>query len=61
MKPQYHSFDVLKFIIAFLVIAIHCNVQDYSLLLRKVCDLAVPLFFLMSGYLLQKNVNRGGI
>lgn len=60
MKQQYHSFDVLKFIIAFLVIAIHCNVQEHSPLLRKVCDLAVPLFFMMSGYLLLKNVNRGG-
>ncbi len=60
MKQQYHVFDALKFIIAFLVIAIHCNVQEYSQLFRKVCDLAVPLFFMMSGYLLLKKVNRGG-
>lgn len=61
MKMQYHVFNVLKFLIAFLVIAIHCDVQEYSLLLRKFCDLAVPLFFMMSGFLLLKNVNRGGV
>lgn len=59
MEQQYYAFDALKFIIAFLVIAIHCNVQEFSPLLRKVCDLAVPLFFMMSGFLLLKNINGG--
>lgn len=42
------SFDFLKFILSFFVIAIHCYTAPHLVLL----DVAVPLYFMMSGFLL---------
>lgn len=66
IKDKIVGFDVLKFILAFFVVAIHCGLSDYNYSAFKITELAVPSFFIMSGYLLQYNLenkysaNRGG-
>ena len=67
IKDKIVGFDVLKFILAFFVIAIHCGLKNYNYSAFKITELAVPSFFIMSGYLLQYNLenkysaNRGGV
>lgn len=55
MMTQIIGFDILKLILALLVVAIHCWVESYSKGLYSVCILAVPCFFIMSGFLLEKH------
>ena len=59
VKRNYNSIDLMKFILCFLVVAIHSNpFNDISLLLNRLLlgieRLAVPLFFIASGFFLFK-------
>lgn len=48
-KDRNHAIDSLKFICAILVIFIHCE-YPYKEKLLPITDVAVPLFFAISGY-----------
>ena len=57
MNKKYYALDIAKFISAFLVIAIHTQpLQEISemgnlVFVQVIARLAVPLFFIISGYL----------
>lgn len=61
---QNYAIDVVKYIMAFCVIAIHTlplkNVQNevVTSLFDTFVSLAVPFFFLSSGYLVEKNAKK---
>lgn len=61
---KYNSIDLCKFIMALCVIAIHTRPLYYSTseiansLLDSVVSMAVPFFFLASGFLLAKKMNN---
>lgn len=60
---KFKTIDVFKFIFAFCVIAIHVKPEMYSgyavkLILNQIFDLAVPFFFIASGYLLASRFNE---
>ena len=59
VKRDYNSIDLMKFILCFLVVAIHSNpFNDISPMLNRLLlgieRLAVPLFFIASGFFLFK-------
>lgn len=60
---QYHSIDLAKFIMAIAVIAIHTNpLINYNniginYIYNNLVSMAVPFFFISSGYLLSKKLN----
>lgn len=59
-KERNHSLDALKFVCAFLVVIIH--VRSYYREFAKPLDkCAVPIFFMISGYLLYTNLGRDKI
>jgi len=57
-KRQYNSIDLFKFILSFAVVAIHTKplINSTNAVIPNICEsifsLAVPFFFLASGYLL---------
>ena len=57
----YNEIDLSKFIFSFFVVLIHC--KAYSIVDEKVCRLAVPCFFIFSGFFLYKGIIKpnGGI
>ena len=55
MRTKYNIFDITKFILSFLVVAIHTKMTETGLTMKVICSFAVPLFFIMSGYLLEHN------
>lgn len=46
-----HSLDLLKFIMAYEVVMLHCSQAPYSIV-RPIVDSAVPCFFMISGFLI---------
>lgn len=58
------SFDITKLILSILVVCIHVNpLLSYSgktnfYLVNTICRIAVPLFFMMAGYLLFLKINN---
>lgn len=57
---DYPAIDLAKFIMSFIVIVIHTNA--YIVVPEKICALAVPLFFVFSGFFMYKGyVKKGGI
>lgn len=55
--------DVLRFLIAFMVVAIHCGLSDLNVNVYNIFQSAVPLFFVISGYFIENKRainNRGG-
>lgn len=46
-----HSLDLLKFILAYEVVMLHCSHPPYSIV-RPIVDSAVPCFFMISGFLI---------
>lgn len=54
MRSSIVGFDVLKLIMSFWVVAIHCWIKDFSDCLYRISQLAVPCFFVISGFLLEK-------
>ena len=67
MKKEYYGFDILKFILSLLVVQIHIGFfNTYSLELEDlfgnfISRFAVPLFFIMSSYLLFNKINKDNI
>ena len=53
---HYNSIDLLKFLMSFFVIAIH-TAYDQVLLMRLICPWIVPMFFVISGFLLQRRIS----
>ncbi len=53
MSTTYTAIDFTKFILSFLVIIIHSNA--YQLVSEDICALAVPVFFVFSGFFLYKS------
>ncbi len=62
-KKTYNSIDITKYIMAFAVIAIHtepfryCEVDSIKKIATILFTMAVPFFFLASGYLLASKMN----
>lgn len=59
-KISYNALDLLKFFLAFLVIAIHVKLNEENPLLKSICSLAVPLFFVINGFFLSKKISTSG-
>lgn len=62
MKERNHSIDSLKLVCALLVVFIHCK-YSYKSEVLPITDVAVPLFFCISGYFVcraKRNWNRVG-
>ena len=53
MATPYTTIDIAKFVLSFLVIVIHSNA--YQLVNEDICALAVPVFFVFSGFFLYKS------
>ena len=64
MKKQYYGLDVLKFVMALVVVMIHVKPNVHSKLLTEafspLLDIAVPMFFTISSALLFRKLNVGG-
>lgn len=60
-KEQYLSVDIVKFIMAILVVGIHCNgigYGQYPHWLDFINKLAVPFFFVTTGFLIQRKISN---
>ncbi len=61
-RQNYSSIDIFKFICSYLVISIHCTPflifgEDINLaIISTVSRIAVPFFFVCSGFLFFKNL-----
>ena len=53
-KTRYDIFDIVKFVLAIIVIAIHTNL--FPQFLYPWLRLAIPLFFIISSYLLHVKI-----
>ena len=64
MKKQYNGLDLLKFIMALMVVMIHVKPNGHSEFLTEVFNLflsiAVPMFFVITSVLLFSKLNGGG-
>lgn len=55
-KDKYDAFDLAKYILSFFIVAIHVNLfPQYT---YPWLNIAVPLFFMMSAFLLTKKINK---
>ena len=63
VKKKFNSIDLFKFIMSLCVVAIHinplanCRNQTILALYSTITKLAVPFFFLSSGFLMTYNLN----
>lgn len=55
-----NGFDVVKYLLSYWVIAIHCNLNGYSDIGKKIADMAVPVYFVISGYLMFNSLYGKG-
>lgn len=64
MRKQYNGLDLLKFVMALIVVMIHVKPNGHSELLSHVFQplqsISVPVFFVISSVLLFNKLNRGG-
>lgn len=64
MKKQYNGLDLLKFVMALLVVMIHVKPNGHSevmtALFNPLQSIAVPIFFVVSSVLLFSRLNVGG-
>lgn len=64
MKKQYNGLDLLKFVMALMVVMIHVKPNGHSEFLTEVFNpflsIAVPMFFVISSVLLFSKLNGGG-
>lgn len=56
---KYDFIDLAKFVLSFLVIAIHTGTN--RIIGTELCSTAVPIFFLASGFFLFKSHTNGGV
>ena len=65
MRKQYNGLDLLKFIMALIVVMIHVKPNGHSDFLSHVFQplqsISVPMFFVISSVLLFSKLNRGGV
>ena len=58
-KVYYEFVNIVKLLLAISVVAMHCAlVPDRSMLMLLVCRLAVPYFFLASGFFLKRKIGE---
>lgn len=60
---QYKSIDLLKFVMAIMVVGIHADAivdEDMPFLLSMMARWAVPFFFITSGFLLFRKISAVG-
>ena len=61
---QYNAVDIVKFVLCLFVVALHCNVGDFFdvnmrfWIEKGLFRLAVPFFFITSGFLLGKKIQH---
>ena len=64
MKKEYNGLDLLKFVMALMVVMIHVKPNGHSKFLTEVftpfLSIAVPMFFMISSVLLFSKLNGGG-
>ena len=62
-KKSYDMVDLTKFILSFLVVAIHVNPlgEKYDALRFPLVRIAVPIFFLYSGFFLFKKISTSNV
>lgn len=62
---MYKTIDFTKFILSFFIVAIHvkgATLNDsFNLYFSKIWGIAVPVFFLISGFFIFKSYKKGGI
>ena len=59
MMKRYNSIDLLKFLCSFMVIYIHANIKNqFGSYLYSFCRIAVPIFFMISGYFLYNSDSK---
>ena len=63
-KKQYNAVDLLKFIMALLVVMIHVQPNELSEplndIFKVITSIAVPVFFIISSMLIFRKLNGGG-
>lgn len=64
-KKEYNFVDVLKFFFMLCVIAIHCNIESIFgrtgwYILHCIFRLAVPFFFVASGFFFMSKLEKSG-
>lgn len=67
VSKDYTGIDIFKFLMAFAVIAIHCRLDnimgegDWSRPVRYILGMAVPFFFITSGFLISQRISDSNI
>lgn len=56
---RFKSIDILRFVLALCVIAIHCGLQDICNNIYNLFQMAVPCFFVISGYMVDRKSKSG--
>ena len=62
-RLQYNNIDLIKFIMAFAVVAIHtnplvdCKNDIVQIVYNNIVNMAVPFFFLTTGFLLSERMS----
>ena len=54
LNTRNHSLDILKLVLAYEVVMLHCSQAPYGVV-RPIVDSAVPCFFMISGYLIYSD------
>lgn len=59
MQKDYSNLNLLKMICAFLVVTIHIPFPGmFGIYVKAIARMAVPVFFIISGFFFEKNQNR---
>lgn len=56
----YRQLDIFKFVLAIVVVIIHCGLQQVSTNVYNIFQMAVPYFFAMSGFLMYEKLQNLG-
>lgn len=56
----YRQLDIFKFVLAIVVVIIHCGLQQVSTNVYNIFQMAVPFFFAMSGFLMYEKLQNLG-
>lgn len=57
--PRHDAFDILKFLCAFLIVAIHAPFPGIGgSYFRSLCRIAIPIFFMITGFFYQYTVDK---
>lgn len=64
MRKSHALVDIVRLIIAFMVVAIHCGISDVNENVYNIFQSSVPLFFVISGYFIENKLvinKKGGV